>query len=500
MYREEIIMKDILRFDPEKYELKMYTVDGRSVTCRAYMGLQYCTNPSDPIQKLHLFVPEVYYQDGCINGYRSDTAPVYMPNTVGGYMQGPAMEPGTDRFTGNANTAFEALFHGYVVACAGIRGWNTGEQSPEFFVGGDALEQEEGSGRLVGRAPAFITDMKAAIRFLRHNADVIPGNLEHIITNGTSAGGALSALTGAAGNDPAFQPYLDEIGAAQERDDIYAASCYCPIHNLENADAAYEWLFEGQNAYKTMKFGKKDGKVFPLVMEGIQTGEQTALSKELARLFPAYLNSLGLTDTDGQKLTLDEKGEGSFKEYVKKWLIRSAQREMHTHDTENRLARLAVSGSAIGQQDYLTIEDGTVKDLEWNAYVRKIGRMKTTPAFDAVDLDSPECKEFGDENVYARHFTRFSAAHDKSGGEMADEATVRIMNPLSFIGSADTAPHWRIRHGSFDRDTSLAIPVILATVLQNKGFDIDFALPWGLPHSGDYDLREQFEWIDSVCK
>jgi len=83
---------------------------------------------------------------------------------------------------------------------------------------------------------------------------------------------------------------------------------------------------------------------------------------------------------------------------------------------------------------------------------------------------------------------------------MADEATVRIMNPLSFIGSADTAPHWRIRHGAFDRDTSLAIPVILATVLQNKGFDIDFALPWGLPHSGDYDLREQFEWIDSVCK
>ncbi len=28
----------------------------------------------DPIQKLNLFVPEIYYHDGCINGYTSDTS------------------------------------------------------------------------------------------------------------------------------------------------------------------------------------------------------------------------------------------------------------------------------------------------------------------------------------------------------------------------------------------------------------------------------------------
>lgn len=58
----------------------------------------------------------------------------------------------------------------------------------------------------------------------------------------------------------------------------------------------------------------------------------------------------------------------------------------------------------------------------------------------------------------------------------------------SLIGRADTAKYWRIRHGSFDRDTSLAIPVILATMLENNGCDVDFHLPWGLPHSGDYDI------------
>lgn len=48
--------------------------------------------------------------------------------------------------------------------------------------------------------------------------------------------------------------------------------------------------------------------------------------------------------------------------------------------------------------------------------------------------------------------------------------------------------------------TSLAIPTILATSLMNAGKEVDFALPWGLPHSGDYDVAELFSWIDSLCR
>ncbi len=51
-------------------------------------------------------------------------------------MEGPAMEVGIDQFNHKPNSAFEALLHGYVVMCAGIRGRNTGMQSKEFFVGG----------------------------------------------------------------------------------------------------------------------------------------------------------------------------------------------------------------------------------------------------------------------------------------------------------------------------------------------------------------------------
>jgi hypothetical protein len=58
--------------------------------------------------------------------------------------------------------------------------------------------------------------------------------------------------------------------------------------------------------------------------------------------------------------------------------------------------------------------------------------------------------------------------------------------------------YWRIRHGTADRDTSLAVPVILATRLQNLGYGVDFALPWNQGHGGDYDLNELFAWMAKI--
>lgn len=113
--------------------------------------------------------------------------------------------------------------------------------------------------------------------------------------------------------------------------------------------------------------------------------------------------------------------------------------------------------------------------------------MKPTSTFDAFSLESPENEEFAEK-------------HSKVGGVKADEQIIKLLNPTEFIGECDTTKNWRIRHGAFDRDTSIAIPVILATMLKNKGYEVDFSLPWGLPHSGDYDLEELFAWIDKLAK
>lgn len=67
------------------------------------------------------------------------------------------------------------------------------------------------------------------------------------------------------------------------------------------------------------------------------------------------------------------------------------------------------------------------------------------------------------------------------------------MNLLNYIGKLTNLPqNWRVRVGTDDCDTSLAVSVILAAKLQNNGQTIDYALPWNVGYGGDYDLDELF--------
>lgn len=461
--------QDPLRFPREAYVVRAFTVEGNPFAVRAWEGLRYCAHPADDVQRLNLYAPEAFFAGDSAQRYTAQTAPIFLPNTVGGYKPGPAAMPAVNE-RGEPNTVLRALMHGYVVACAGIRGRSS--RTGDLYT---------------GKLPALIVDMKAAIRYLRHNAALIPGCTERMVTSGTSAGGALSALTGASGNAADYQPCLDAIGAADARDDIFAANCYCPIINLEHADSAYEWQFCGEGSYRSWH-GQRQ-----------LTPEQEEISRLLGPLFPPYVNSLRLTDTAGRALTLNADGTGPFLDFVADQVLFSAQRELDTHDSANRLPWLAVPGSDVAQQPFLRIRDGKALRLDWAGYVHAITRMKTPPAFDALDLTSTENDAFARADNHPRHFTAFSAAHSAANGQLADSGTIRLSNPMPFIGHADTAPHWRIRHGAYDRDTSLAIPVILAQTLRQHGYQVDFHLPWGLPHSGDYDLDELFAWIDAAC-
>ena len=38
---------------------------------------------------------------------------------------------------------------------------------------------------------------------------------------------------------PDYAPLLKAMGDANERDDVFASVCYCPITDLDNADMAY---------------------------------------------------------------------------------------------------------------------------------------------------------------------------------------------------------------------------------------------------------------------
>ena len=139
--------------------------------------------------------------------------------------------------------------------------------------------------------------------------------------------------------------------------------------------------------------------------------------------------------------------------------------------------------------------------MDFAAYAKAAGRQKTPPAFDALDLSSGENQLFGDTHQDTRHFTAYSATNSAvKGAGKADADTIKMMNPLNYIDDKTAPVHWRIRVGTKDRDTSHAIAAILTAKLRNSGKNVDMAMPWGVPHSGDYDLDELFAWMDSIVK
>lgn len=507
-----------LKFNAKNYTKETLKLEGQDVAFRAYRDVVYTAKPASVAsESMSIFIPEAYFQKGgTVNGYTAKAAPIFLPNGVGGYMPGDSKEPSdSDRMSGGANASLVALSKGYVVAAPAVRGRTT--------VGDDGKTY-------VGKAPALLVDYKAAVRYLRHNRHRLPaGNTDRIISDGTSAGGALSALLGATGNSKEYDAELRAIGAAHERDDIFAAMAYCPITDLDHADMAYEWMFNGVNeAYQhstlmspllPLKAGSMPGAlkvgdaVVPLGPGPVVQGDSAAAdrpdnapvedssavemtqaervaSDQLKALFPDYVNSLGLKDRQGRALTLDEDGTGSFADYIKSVYAASAQSALD-------------AGEDLSALDWLTIENGMVKDVDLAKYAAWATRLKAVPAFDKFDRSSAENDEFGTTDNTPRHFTGFSLTRDKeAGATMATWDDVRRMNPMYFIGQQGVtiAPHWRIRHGAKDRDTSLAVPALLALKLQDSGYDVDFASPWGKGHAGDYDLAELFDWADGICK
>lgn len=466
-----------LTFPTEKYEVRVLEYQGRSIRFRAYEGIPYVECPEVPDwQVFNIYVPEQYYENTENGRYTLKTAPIFMPNTAGGYMPGKAAVPEVWE-NGEANSVVKALAHGYVVAAPGIRGRG----------------MVNARGENVGVAPAAICDYKAAVRYLRHNKDVIPGNTERIISNGTSAGGAMSALLGTTGNHPDYEPYLNEMGAAKERDDIFYASCYCPIINLEHADMAYEWEFKGRNdcyqgKYLPPEHAGEEGKWVQVVKH--LSEEQIQMSKELAAAFPAYVKSLGLKGKDGKSLEVTEEG-GSLQKLLCSYVLKSAE------------AAQAL-GEDLTPYKWLLVENKEIIAMDYKAYIKFRTRMKDTPAFDKVGTPEPEL--FGSKTQEWRHFTEYAYEKDEAnraiGIKRAEAEQVKLMNPMSYVedAAAVKAKYIRIRHGAIDRDTSLYIPLMYAVKLQNAKVPSDLAFPWGKWHCGDYDLEAVFAQVDEMLQ
>ncbi|WP_106743115.1 subtype B tannase, partial [Neisseria iguanae] len=397
-------VKHDLDFSKQKYTVQSMAVNGETIKFRAYEGIVYVKNPVDAeYEVMNIYVPEQYYQGGSIDGFTAETAPIFFPNQIGGYMPAkpakPELKSPRGLMAGNAvkspNAAAVALLKGYVVASAGARGRTSAN----------------------GKAPAAVADLKAAIRYLKANDKVMPGDAGKIIANGTSAGGALSALLGATGNHRDYDAHLKALGAADAGDDIFAVSAYCPITDLEHADMAYEWQFNGVNDYKKMNVTMLDYNVKRELVPGTLTDDQKVLSDKLKPMYPAYINSLHLKDAQGRALTLDQNGNGSFKNFVSGFLAQSAQKELD-------------AGKEV-KADWLTVKNGKVSAVDFAQYAQTAGRQKTPPAFDDVDLSTGENQLFGNANTDKQHFTAFAMENSTAqNAALANAQDIKMMNPL----------------------------------------------------------------------
>ncbi len=264
------------------------------------IGVVYVANPvTTEYESLGIYVPGAYLKatangdgtytaeinaEGSVSGYTSATAPIVFPVNTPGYSAAEA--PTAYSYDGVSSY----LKAGFIYVQAGARGRNNGYDA-------------NGSLTYSGGAPWGVTDFKAAIRYYRYNQSILPGSTNRIFVFGMSGGGAQSTVIGATGDSELYFPYLQAIGAAMTdangkaiSDAVNGAMVWCPITSLDEANEAYEW-----NMGQYMSTGTR--------AEGTWTA---VLSKDLAAKYAEYLNRLGLTDKDGNALTLEKSDTGVY--------------------------------------------------------------------------------------------------------------------------------------------------------------------------------------------
>ena len=257
------------------------------------LGIVYCTNPeTTEYESLGIYVPGNYFNgkrnsdgtytcsviNGNVGNYSATTAPIVMPINTAGYSAQAAPT------TYNANEVKDYTDAGFIYVNAGCRGRENGDN----YSGG---------------APWGVTDLKAAVLYLKFNGETLPGDSDKIFSFGHSGGGAQSAVLGASGDSELYIPYLESIGAAivdrngnKLSDSICGAMCWCPITSLDYADEAYEWTM-GQYA----STGTRANETWT-----------NALSDDLASEYGKYINDLKLKSPYGQTLSLEESSDGIY--------------------------------------------------------------------------------------------------------------------------------------------------------------------------------------------
>ena len=522
--------------------------------CYALENVLYCANPEDEeCAVLSIYVPTAYVEKAEENGdgtykltfnknavftndvgteYTVDTAPIIYQTSIDGYKEGYQLTLGTEvkGIYGNVATDDVSRYDdyvaaGYIFVCVSSRGVDS-----NLPVSDDPMAGAMGTGghgrelASQGAAPSQIVDLKAGVRYLKHNNKVLPGDSEKIIAVGGSAGGSCVALLGVSGNSKLYDPYLEEIGAIMSAtDSVYGVRAQAPIANVELADMAYEYLHSGETAYNN-KGSKVDmtepGHEFELALHNL-----------MVEKFEAYLGDLGLDAATFRDGYLDAIN-AAIDKYLDHELV------FHTYGLlkQGNVSAIEYRNvlGFVAAHESLTRNGDDAQAASMEEFIADfMPRSKSLMAFDTEAGKSWETKLFGgvvDGESVGEHFSAsLLAALQELSGEYEEAARlvevysndetgvnsegkqdiVKLMSCMTFLSGeekSDIAQHWRLCNSTMDGDVGSLMAYLMACVLEEKmGIeDVDFFLGVdeisGNGHGFcDFNFLEVEAYIDEMC-
>lgn len=457
------------------------------------IGISYCSDPADETyETLGIFVPGAYFNgsknaDGTytcvlntqasVNGYTAETAPILFPvNTPGHKAQ--------DAPTGYAKGCTSYTDEGFVYVVAGCRGKDAG-------------------------IPSGVTDLKAAIRYIRYASDTLPGSTDRIVVFGMSGGGSQCAVLGSSGDSDLYFPYLQAIGAAGTSDAVAAVMSWCPITSFDSADMAYEW-----NMGTTRS--------------GLSEQEQD-ISDALAAAYAEYVNDMGFIDGGGDSLILEASEDGIFQagsyyDYLLGVIETSLENFLLDEGYSGKAAAAYIDSLNTDELWVRYDEDtGEVVVLSLSGFAKACKHAtKPIAAFDKLDEGGHELFNTGDGSLthfdsvlyeivkgtaYEQEMAEDLEKTDILGNDMAYR--LHMFSPLYYLmpasegsGSSNVASYWRIRTGIGQTDTALTTEVNLALALESYGAEVDFETVWDQGHTqaerSGKGTENFIEWVNSL--
>ena len=482
------------------------------------LSLVYCTKPeTSEHESLAIYVPGKYFNatdnkngtytckvtDEKIGNFTAKNAPLLMPIHTGGYTE----RKSPDTYSGEEAANYTS--NGMIYVYSGCRG----KQNNITYNGG---------------APWGVTDLKAAIRYLRFNNDTLPGNTDNLFTFGHSGGGGQSALLGTTGDSELYYPYLESIGAAMVdkegksiSDNVTGSMCWCPITSFDSADFSYEW-----NIGQYSDNGVREDNSWT-----------SSLSDDLAIEYANYINNLNLKDSDGKELKLEKSStgiynNGTYYDYIKSVIedsLNNFLKDIEFPYTSNSSGEIKTYNNAQEYVDSLNnkiywvdyyAENNTVEVDNIEGFVKTFKKpTKRIGAFDNVNRNQSQNDLFGINNSDSLHFNKvfadllennsdkYSSYEDFNRTIIDDykndlskvdalnnsiQTRVNMYNPMYFIcegydgyQSSKVAKYWRIISGIEQGNTALTTEADLALVLnQTSGVEsVVFETVWGQGHT-----------------